>query len=124
MLFRSVVMMFGLLTSCTSGDSVLAMTRTSSNPLEAEPVAGTVIVIAGLVNMFVQSSAMQFVISVVGVLVFVGLAAHDTQQIKLIYDESDASDTATKKAVMGALSLYLDFLNLFMLLLQLFGDRR
>ena len=62
--------------------------------------------------------------SVVGVLVFVGLAAHDTQQIKLIYDETDASDTATKKAVMGALSLYLDFLNLFMLLLQLFGDRR
>jgi FtsH-binding integral membrane protein len=67
---------------------------------------------------------MQFVISVVGVLIFVGLTAHDTQAIKHIYDESDSSDTATKKAVMGALSLYLDFLNLFMLLLQLFGDRR
>jgi len=82
------------------------------------------IIIASIVNIFVGSSALQFVISVIGVLVFVGLAAHDTQQIKLIYDEADASDTATKKAVMGALSLYLDFLNLFMLLLQLFGDRR
>jgi FtsH-binding integral membrane protein len=82
------------------------------------------ILIASVVNIFVGSSALQFVISVVGVLVFVGLAAHDTQAIKLIYDESDAADTATKKAVMGALSLYLDFLNLFMLLLQLFGDRR
>jgi len=82
------------------------------------------IMIASIVNIFVGSSALQFVISVVGVLVFVGLAAHDTQQIKLMYDEADASDTATKKAVMGALSLYLDFLNLFMLLLQLFGDRR
>ncbi len=82
------------------------------------------IMIASIVNIFVGSSALQFIISVVGVLVFVGLAAHDTQQIKLIYDEADASDTATKKAVMGALSLYLDFLNLFMLLLQLFGDRR
>ena len=82
------------------------------------------IVIAGLVNMFLQSSALQFVISVIGVLVFVGLTAHDTQQIKLIYAESDSQDTATKKAVMGALSLYLDFLNLFMLLLQLFGERK
>jgi len=61
---------------------------------------------------------------VVGVLVFVGLAAHDTQAIKLIYAEADDSETISKKAVMGALSLYLDFLNLFLLLLQLFGNRR
>ena len=67
---------------------------------------------------------MQFIISIIGVLVFVGLTAHDTQQIKLIYAESDGRETATKKAVMGALSLYLDFLNLFLLLLQLFGDRK
>ena len=82
------------------------------------------IMIASIVNIFVASSALQFVISVVGVLIFVGLAAHDTQAIKLIYAEADSADTMTKKAVMGALSLYLDFLNLFMLLLQLFGDRR
>ena len=82
------------------------------------------IIIASLVNMFLQSSAMQFVISVVGVLVFVGLTAHDTQRIKHLYYEADTADTMTKKAVMGALSLYLDFLNLFLLLLQLFGERR
>jgi FtsH-binding integral membrane protein len=82
------------------------------------------IIIASVVNMFLQSSAMQFVISVVGVLVFVGLTAHDTQKIKLMYSEFDHAETASKKAVMGALSLYLDFLNLFMLLLYLFGNRR
>jgi FtsH-binding integral membrane protein len=82
------------------------------------------IIIAGLVNLFLQSSALQFVISVIGVLVFVGLTAHDTQTIKHMYYESDTADTMTKKAVMGALSLYLDFLNLFLLLLHLFGDRR
>ncbi len=82
------------------------------------------IVIASLVNIFLQSSAMQFVISVVGVLVFVGLTAYDTQAIKAIYLESDSADTHTKKAVMGALRLYLDFINLFIMLLTLFGDRR
>ena len=82
------------------------------------------IIIASVVNMFLASSVMQFVISVVGVLVFVGLTAHDTQKIKLMYSEFDHSETATKKAVMGALSLYLDFLNLFLLLLHLFGARR
>jgi FtsH-binding integral membrane protein len=71
-----------------------------------------------------QSSAMAFVISVVGVLVFVGLTAHDTQTIKRMYIEGEHSETASKKAVMGALSLYLDFLNLFMMLLHLLGDRR
>jgi len=82
------------------------------------------IIIASVVNIFMQSSAMAFVISVVGVLVFVGLTAHDTQNIKLMYYEGDHSETATKKAVMGALSLYLDFLNLFIMLMHLLGDRR
>ena len=82
------------------------------------------IVIASVVNIFMQSSAMAFVISVVGVLVFVGLTAHDTQNIKRMYVAGEYSETATKKAVMGALSLYLDFLNLFMMLLHLLGDRR
>jgi hypothetical protein len=82
------------------------------------------IIIASVVNIFMQSSALQFVISVVGVLVFVGLTAHDTQRIKAIYYEGDTAEVSTKKAVMGATSLYLDFLNLFLLLLQLFGSRR
>jgi FtsH-binding integral membrane protein len=82
------------------------------------------IVIAGLVNMFVASSALQLAISVIGVIVFVGLTAYDTQRIKEIYLESDSTVIAGKKATMGALALYLDFLNLFNLLLNLSGDRR
>lgn len=82
------------------------------------------IVIASLVNIFIRSDAVQFVISIVGVIVFVGLTAYDTQRIKAMYLESDTEELAGKKAVMGALALYLDFINLFMLLLQLFGQRR
>ena len=82
------------------------------------------IVIASLVNMFVASSALQFAISVIGVLVFVGLTAYDTQRIKDLYMQSDDSEVMGKKALMGALSLYLDFINLFVLLMQLVGQRR
>jgi FtsH-binding integral membrane protein len=82
------------------------------------------IVIASLVNMFIASSALQFAISVIGVLVFVGLTAWDTQRIKELYVASDDGQIAGKKAVMGALQLYLDFINLFVMLLQLFGNRR
>jgi FtsH-binding integral membrane protein len=82
------------------------------------------IVIASLVNMFIGSSALQFAISVIGVLVFVGLTAWDTQAIKEMYVASDDGQIAGKKAIMGALRLYLDFINLFMMLLQLFGQRR
>jgi FtsH-binding integral membrane protein len=82
------------------------------------------IVIASLVNIFIGSSALQFAISIVGVIVFVGLTAYDTQRIKGMYLESDAGEIADKKAVLGALALYLDFINLFMMLLQLFGQRR
>ena len=82
------------------------------------------IIIASIVNMFLQSTVMHFVISVIGVLVFVGLTAYDTQKIKSLYSEIDSAGTATKKAVMGALTLYLDFINLFLMLLRLFGTRR
>ena len=82
------------------------------------------IVIAGIVNIFLASSALHFVISVVGVLVFTGLTAYDTQAIKSIYTESDESEVHDKKAILGALRLYLDFINIFILLLQFFGDRR
>jgi FtsH-binding integral membrane protein len=82
------------------------------------------IIIASLVNMFLLSSALQFAISVIGVLVFTGLTAYDTQQIKEMYYQGDGSEIAGKKAIMGALRLYLDFINLFMMLMQLFGTRR
>jgi FtsH-binding integral membrane protein len=76
------------------------------------------------VNIFLASSALQFVISVVGVLVFAGLTAWDTQKIKEMYSPMDDGTVAGRKAVMGALALYLDFVNLFLMLLQLFGNRR
>jgi FtsH-binding integral membrane protein len=82
------------------------------------------IVIAMLVNMFLQSSALQFAISVIGVLVFSGLTAYDTQKIKEMYFEGDDVVVAGRKAIMGALTLYLDFLNLFMFLLQFMGSNR
>jgi FtsH-binding integral membrane protein len=82
------------------------------------------IVMASLVNIFLGSNTVQFVISIVGVIVFVGLTAYDTQRIKTMYLEADSPETAQKKAVLGSLALYLDFINLFMLLLQLFGQRR
>jgi len=82
------------------------------------------IIIASVVNIFLGSTMLQFVISVVGVLIFTGLTAYDTQKIKAIYAESDSAVTSGKKAIMGALSLYLDFINLFIMLLRLMGDRR
>jgi FtsH-binding integral membrane protein len=82
------------------------------------------IIIASLVNIFIASSALQFAISVIGVLVFTGLTAYDTQSIKESYYEADGYEIAGKKAIMGALQLYLDFVNLFMMLMQLLGVRR
>ncbi len=82
------------------------------------------IIIASLVNIFLKSSGLDWVISVIGVGVFAGLTAWDTQRIKEMYDVHDDGTVAGRKAVMGALSLYLDFINLFMMLLRLLGDRR
>jgi hypothetical protein len=82
------------------------------------------IIIASLVNLFLLSSALQFAISVIGVLVFTGLTAWDTQQIKEMYVAYEDGEVAGKKAIMGALRLYLDFINLFMMLMQLMGTRR
>jgi len=81
------------------------------------------IVLASIVNIFIGSTMVQFVVSVLGVIVFVGLTAYDTQQIKEMYNELDGSEVAGKKAIMGALRLYLDFINLFIMLLHLFGQR-
>ena len=82
------------------------------------------IIIASIVNIFMQSSKMYFVISILGVLIFVGLTAYDTQKIKNMYSVSDTGEVMGKKAVMGALTLYLDFINLFIMLLRIFGQRR
>ena len=82
------------------------------------------IIIASVVNIFLKSSMMYFVISILGVLIFVGLTAYDTQKIKNMYVASDSGELMGKKAIMGALTLYLDFINLFIMLLRLFGQRR
>ena len=81
------------------------------------------LLLAMLVNIFLQSSALQFAISAIGVLVFAGLTAYDTQQIKEMYYEGDGALVAGRKAIMGALRLYLDFINMFMFLLQFLGNR-
>jgi FtsH-binding integral membrane protein len=82
------------------------------------------IIIASVVSFFVQSTMLTWMISVAGVLIFTGLTAYDTQWIKNNYVEADDAATAGKKAVFGALKLYLDFLNLFLMLLRLLGNRR
>ena len=85
------------------------------------------ILIAGLVNMFMQSSALQFAISVIGVVVFVGLTAYDTQRIKgdyVQYAYAEGTEEAGKRSVMDALGLYLNFINLFQMMLQLVGVRQ
>ena len=82
------------------------------------------IIIASVVNIFMKSTMMYFVISILGVLIFVGLTAYDTQKIKNMYLATDSGELMGKKAVMGALTLYLDFINLFIMLLRLFGQRR
>ena len=82
------------------------------------------LLVASLINIFLQSSAMQFAISVIGVLLFAGLTAYDTQRIKSMYSYVAGTDMMGKTVIMGALNLYLDFINMFMFLLQLFGGRR
>lgn len=82
------------------------------------------IFIASIVNIFMASSALQFAISIIGVLVFTGLTAYDTQNIKLMYQQGIQRENQTKTAIMGALNLYLDFINLFIMLLNLLGERK
>lgn len=83
------------------------------------------LIIASLVNIFLKSSAMQFALSVIGTFLFIGLTAYDTQRIKQTYYHfAGNSEMVGKAAVMGALNLYMDFINLFIMLLQMFGDRK
>ncbi len=82
------------------------------------------LILAMVVNMFLKSSGLDFVISAVGVLIFAGLTAWDTQRIRAMYDVNDDGTVSGRKEVMGALSLYLDFINLFLFLLRFLGNRR
>jgi FtsH-binding integral membrane protein len=82
------------------------------------------LILAMVVNMFLKSTGLDFAISAIGVLIFAGLTAWDTQKIKEMYDANDDGTVSGRKAVMGALTLYLDFINLFLFLLRFMGDRR
>jgi FtsH-binding integral membrane protein len=81
------------------------------------------LIIASIVNIFLASSALEFAISAIGVLIFAGLTAYDTQKIKEMYFEADSVEAAGRKAIMGALTLYLDFINLFLFMLRFLGNR-
>jgi FtsH-binding integral membrane protein len=83
------------------------------------------IIIASLINMFMQSTGLQFAISALGVVIFTGLTAYDTQKLKEVYYMAGGnSDSVGKAAIMGALTLYLDFINLMMMLIRFLGDRK
>ena len=82
------------------------------------------LIIASIVNIFVKSSGLDWALSFIGVGIFAGLTAFDSQRIRTIYSSADSDETLTKKALMGALSLYLDFINLFLYLLRFMGDRK
>ena len=100
------------------------VTKRDLSPMGSFLIMGVIgLVVAGLVNMFVQSTGFQLALSALSVLIFAGLTAYDTQAIKAMYYEGDGYDVMTKKSVNGALMLYLDFINIFTALLNLTGQR-
>jgi uncharacterized protein len=100
-------------------------TQRDLSPIGAFLIMGVIgIIIAMVVNMFLKSTQLDFIISAIGVLCFAGLTAYDTQRIKEMYDPMEDGTVVGRKAVMGALTLYLDFINLFLFLLRFLGDRR
>ncbi len=100
-------------------------TKTDLTKLGSLLMIGVIgIVIASLINMFMQSSSMDYMISILGVIIFTGLTAYDVQKIKNLGSAEKGDVMASKMGIMGALTLYLDFINLFMFLLRLFGGRR
>lgn len=100
-------------------------TRTDLTRLGSILMIGVIgIVVASLINMFMHSTQMDYLISILGVIIFTGLTAHDVQKIKLLGQQSGDDVVASKLGIMGALTLYLDFINLFLFLLRLFGGKR
>jgi FtsH-binding integral membrane protein len=122
---ESIVRVFFITAAAFGGLSLYGYTTSRSlSGLGSFLVMGLIgILVAMVVNIFLVSSMLQFIISVVGVLVFAGLTAYDTQRIKEMYFAGDDDVVAGRKAIMGALTLYLDFINMFLMLLQLFGNR-
>ncbi len=122
----SVVQVFFITAAAFGGLSLYGYTTTRSlSGIGSFLVMGLIgLVIASLVNIFLASSALQFAISVIGVLIFAGLTAYDTQKLKemYVYGNFDG-ETAAKVSVIGALTLYLDFINMFQFLLSLMGNR-
>lgn len=99
-------------------------TKRDLTALGAFLIVGVVgLLLASIVNIFVASAGMEFIISIVGVLLFAGLTAYDTQKIKSMYSAGDDKATAARKSIFGALTLYLDFINMFLFLLRLIGNR-
>jgi FtsH-binding integral membrane protein len=99
-------------------------TKRDLGPLGAFLIIGVFgLILASLVNIFVQSQGAEFLISIVGVLLFAGLTAYDTQKIKSMYMASDSHEVAQRKSIHGAMALYLDFINMFLFILRLFGNR-
>jgi hypothetical protein len=121
----SVARIFFITAAAFGGLSLYGyMTKRDLSPFGSFLIMGVWgLVIAGLVNLFLQSSSLQFTLSILAVLIFSGLTAWDTQSIKDMYYEGDGYEVAQKKSVFGALSLYLDFINMFQSLLFLFGQR-
>jgi uncharacterized protein len=100
-------------------------TKRDLAPMGTFLIMGVVgIMVAMLINLFVQSTALQLAISILGVLIFAGLTAYDTQKLKSMYHYVAGTDMMGKTVIMGALNLYLDFVNMFMFLLRLFGSQR
>jgi FtsH-binding integral membrane protein len=100
-------------------------TQRDLSPMRSFLIMGVIgLVIAMVVNIFLKSTGLEFIISAAGVLIFAGLTAYDTQKVKEMYDPMEDGTIVGRKAVMGALTLYLDFINLFLFMLRLFGDRR
>jgi hypothetical protein len=122
----SIVQMFFVTAAAFGGLSLFGYTtKKSLSGMGSFLIMGLIgLVIASLVNLFMQSSALQFAISAIGVLVFAGLTAWDTQRLKEMYIYSDlGAEEAGKLSINGALSLYLNFINMFQMLLSLFGNR-
>jgi hypothetical protein len=125
---ESIVRVFFITAGTFAATSIYGyVTKTDLTKMGGFLIMGLIgIIIAGLVNIFLASSALQFAISVIGVVVFTGLTAYDTQRIKADYTQmayATGTDGVAKRSVYDALSLYLNFINLFMMLLQLLGNR-
>ena len=100
-------------------------TQRDLSPIGSFLIMGLIgLIIAMVVNIFLKSTGLDFVISAAGVLIFAGLTAWDTQKIKEMYDPMEDGTIVGRKSVMGALTLYLDFINLFLFMLRFLGDRR